>query len=90
MQDHTWLLQLLTPFKDRVQILQHPPYSTNFLPSDYYMFGPLKDALIAQRFENDDAIKEVVHFWLKAQPKKFFSDGLKNLGQHCEQRIKGG
>lgn len=54
------------------------------------MFGPLEDALIAQRFENDDVIKEVVHFWLKAQPKKFFSDGLKNLGQHCEQRIKGG
>jgi hypothetical protein len=34
-------------------ILQHPPYSLELSPSDFYMFGPLKDALRGRKFRDD-------------------------------------
>jgi hypothetical protein len=58
--------------KLRFQILQHPPYSPDLSPSDYHVFGPLKDALRGRRFGNDDGVKEAVHSWLTTQPRTFF------------------
>ncbi|XP_021930927.1 histone-lysine N-methyltransferase SETMAR-like [Zootermopsis nevadensis] len=72
----------------RFQILQHPPYSSDLAPSDYHVVGPLKDALRGRRFGNDDEVEEAVHSWLKAQPKTFFSDGIKKLVQRCEKSIE--
>jgi len=53
--------------------LQHPPYSPDLAPSDYHIFGPLKEALRSRRFTSDEEVKEAVHTWLREQPKSFFS-----------------
>jgi histone-lysine N-methyltransferase SETMAR len=37
-------------------VLPHPPYSPDLAPSDFYLFGPLKDALHGTRFEDDDSV----------------------------------
>jgi len=47
--------------------------------SDFYLFGPLKNALRGRRFAADDEVKEVVHDWLRSQPQTFFSNGIKKL-----------
>jgi hypothetical protein len=52
------------------------------------VFGPLKDALRGRRFGNDDELKEALHSWLTAQPKTFFSDGIKKLVQRCEKCVE--
>jgi hypothetical protein len=44
--------------------------------------------LRGRRFWNDDEVKEAVLFWLTAQPKTFFSDGIKKLVQRCEKCIE--
>jgi hypothetical protein len=44
--------------------------------------------LRGRKFGNDDEIKEAVHSWLTAQPKAFFSDGIKKLAQRCEKCIE--
>ncbi len=35
-------------------VLPHPAYSPDLAPSDFHIFGPLKDYLRGQRFEDDD------------------------------------
>lgn len=56
----------------RFEILEQPTHSPDLAPFDYLVFGPLKDAVRGQRFENDDKIKEVVHFLLKTAINIFF------------------
>jgi len=44
-------------------------------PSDFHLFGPMKEHLRGQKFAVDDEVMEAVQSWLKATPKSFFSRG---------------
>ena len=44
-------------------------------PSDFHLFGPMKEHLRGQKFADDDEVMEAVQSWLKATPKSFFSRG---------------
>jgi histone-lysine N-methyltransferase SETMAR len=67
--------------------MEHPAYSPDLAPSDFYLFGPLKEALRGKRFSGDDDVKAAVHQWLRIQPKTFFSDGIKKLVGRWEKCI---
>jgi hypothetical protein len=54
-------------------------YSPDLAPSDYHVFGPLKEALGGKQFSTDDEIKEAVHRWLRSQSDEFFSRGIQAL-----------
>jgi hypothetical protein len=57
-------------------------------PSDYHLFGLLKDALRGRRFSTD---REAVHKWLRDQPKTFFLEGIrKPVGRWTECIAKEG
>ena len=58
--------------------LPHPLYS----PSDYHMFGQLKEALHGWRFASDNELKDTVHMWLQSQLKTFFTVGIRRLVNH--------
>ena len=66
--------------KLKFEVMAHPPYSPDFAPSDYHLFGPFKEALRARRFTSDQEVKKAVHAWLAAQPKTF-SEGTRKLVQ---------
>jgi len=58
-----------TATAERVQqlgfkLLQHPPYSPDFVSSNYDIFGPLKEVLCSCSFASDEEVKEAVHTWL--------------------------
>jgi histone-lysine N-methyltransferase SETMAR len=57
------------------KVLDYPAYSPDLAPSDYHLFGPLKDAFKGHRFISDEAVKEAVHEWLAAQSKTLFFCG---------------
>jgi hypothetical protein len=59
--------------------LQHPPYSPDFTPKDYHIFGPLNEALRDRRFASHEQVKQAVHTWLREQPKSCFSAGIQKL-----------
>ena len=61
------------------EVLEHPAYSPDLAPSDYHLFGPLKNALRGRRFSTDKEVREVVHKWLRDQPKTFFLEGIHKL-----------
>jgi len=54
------------------EVLEHPAHSPDLAPSDFHLFGPLKNALRGRRFADDDEVKEAVHDWLRNQPQNFF------------------
>jgi histone-lysine N-methyltransferase SETMAR len=57
-------------------ILPHPPYSPDLAPSDFHLFGPLKDYLRGQKFEDDEAIKAAVRLWIRQCDADFFKNGF--------------
>jgi len=40
-------------------------------PSDFHLFGPMKEHLRDQKFADDDEVLEAVQCWLKATPEAF-------------------
>jgi hypothetical protein len=67
---------------------QHPPttelgssreFSPDLAPSNFHLFGPLKNALRCHRFADDDEVKEVVHDLLHNQSQNFFQMVLRSL-----------
>ncbi|PNF23181.1 hypothetical protein B7P43_G02737 [Cryptotermes secundus] len=74
--------------KLKFDVMAHPPYSPDLAPSDYHLFGPLKEALRGRRFTSDQEVKEAVHVWLATQPKTFFSEGIRKLVQRWTKCVE--
>ena len=60
-------------------VLKHPPYSLELVPSDFHLFGPMKEHLWVQKFADDNKVMDAVQSWLKATPKTFFLEGICKL-----------
>ena len=49
-------------------------------PSDFHLFGPMKEHLQGQKFADDDEVMEAVQSWLtEATSKSFFLEGIRKL-----------
>jgi hypothetical protein len=59
--------------------MEHPAHSPDLAPYDSRLFGPLKEVLGGRSFRFDEGGKNAVHQWLRAQPKTFYYDGIKQL-----------
>lgn len=59
----------------------HRPYSNNLAPSNFNIFGPLKDALRIRRFVDDDELKHGVHEELRRFSKEFHATDIQRLTQ---------
>jgi histone-lysine N-methyltransferase SETMAR len=53
------------------ETLEYPPYSPDLSPSDYHLFGPLKEALGGHRFQSDNEVEEFVHNWARDTSSNF-------------------
>ena len=84
---HTAIHTLQTLVKLGFIVLEHPAYSPDLAPSDYHLFGPLKDALKGHQFTSDGGVKEAVHECLAAQPEDIFSEGNQKLLEHWNKCI---
>jgi len=61
----------------KFEVLKHPPYSLDLAPSDFHLFGQMKEYLRGHKFADDNKVMEAVQSWLKAMPKIFFLDGIR-------------
>ncbi|GFV01538.1 protein GVQW3 [Trichonephila clavipes] len=66
--------------KHSIPVLEHPPYSPDLAPCDFYLFPKVKSALKGTRFESVEAVKENAAGVLKELTKDDF--------QHCFQQWK--
>jgi len=68
-------------------VLPHPAYSPDLAPSDFHLFGPLKDNLRGQKFDDDESVKVAVRAWVRQCSSDFFSDGFKNWRTRWEKCV---
>ncbi|KFD51146.1 hypothetical protein M513_07910, partial [Trichuris suis] len=68
--------------------IDHPPYSPDLAPSDYFLFGNLKQHLRGTVFSDDNELKSAVQDYLNSRDKNFFFNGLMNLKSRCEKCIE--
>jgi histone-lysine N-methyltransferase SETMAR len=69
------------------ECLPHPPYSPDLAPSDFHVFGSLKEAMRSKSFRSDEEVQQVVHESLHSQPKDFFSRGIHALPKRWNTRM---
>ncbi|XP_023726045.1 histone-lysine N-methyltransferase SETMAR-like, partial [Cryptotermes secundus] len=53
-QPHTIFATVATIQDLHYKCLPHPPYSADLAPSDYHMFGPLKEVMGGKKFHSDE------------------------------------
>jgi len=70
------------------QQLNHPPYSPDLAPMDYFLFRVMKTFLRGKRFSSDEEVKEAVLTWLEEQSKDIFSRGIKSMQQKWTKCIE--
>jgi histone-lysine N-methyltransferase SETMAR len=72
-------------------VLDHPPYATDFPPSDVHLFQKLKKHMGAHHLLSDDEVKAAVKMWFHPYDAQFCRDGLMKLlecWQKCVHRRK--
>jgi hypothetical protein len=85
---HTAARTLETLRKLKWEVKEHAAHSPDLVPSDFHLFGLLKEALGWRRFGCDKDVKNAVHQWLRAQPETFYYDGIKHLVGRSENVLK--
>jgi histone-lysine N-methyltransferase SETMAR len=73
VRQHTAAHSAETLGKLKFNLMAHPPYSSDLVPSVCHLIGSLKEASRGHQFNSDQEVKAVVHMWLVAQRKMFFS-----------------
>jgi histone-lysine N-methyltransferase SETMAR len=53
-------------------VLPHPSYSPDLAPSDYHLFGKLKDSLRGSKFEDDESLVAAVKNCLRNAGPEFY------------------
>lgn len=61
------------------ELLEHPPYSPDLAPSDFYLFPRLKEHLRGKKFLNDNEVMAAVEAYLESREKDFFLNGIRGL-----------
>jgi len=61
------------------QELNHPPYSPDLAPSDYFLFRHLTRFLRGKIFSCNEELKVAVSDWFDGQEVDFYSQGIKSL-----------
>jgi hypothetical protein len=62
-----------------LELLDHLPYSLDFNPSDFHLFGPLKNHLGGKRFADGEEVETEVQYWLIQQSNGFYAAGFDTL-----------
>jgi hypothetical protein len=71
------------------EILPHPPYSPDLLPSDYHLFRSLSNNLRGVFFNDNAELQNWLDFFT-VKLVDFFKHGVKNLPEHWEAVVKNG
>ncbi|GFW88688.1 uncharacterized protein TNCV_2833491 [Trichonephila clavipes] len=65
-------------------VLEHLPYSPDFSPCEYSIFGPLQNSLKGWRFPDDNEVQAAVENWFHNQHRIFFTQGIHHVVNRWE------
>ena len=61
------------------ELVPHPPYSPDLVPSDFFLFPNLKLWLGGKKFSSNQEVIAAVNDYFAELDVSYFSDGLKTL-----------
>ncbi|UYV84195.1 hypothetical protein LAZ67_X001493 [Cordylochernes scorpioides] len=70
------------------EVLEHPAYSPDLAPSDYFLFGLLKKELKGKRFESNEDVQKVVQDFFHTLPKSAYKEGIYKLPERWRRCIE--
>ncbi|UYV69828.1 hypothetical protein LAZ67_7000903 [Cordylochernes scorpioides] len=70
------------------KLLEHPAYSPDLAPSDYFLFGLLKKELKGKRFDSDEDVQKVVQDFFHTLPKSAYKEGIYKLPERWRRCIE--
>ena len=68
-------------------LLDHPPYSPDLAPSDFYLFRHMKRHLRGKQFVDAEDLKGEVHSFLDQQTQDFFKNAFSELIQRWQKCV---
>ncbi|UYV80470.1 hypothetical protein LAZ67_19000256 [Cordylochernes scorpioides] len=83
---HTSCKTVSTIIKLGFFVLEHPAYSPDLAPSDYFLFGLLKKELKGKRFDSDEDVQKVVQDFFHTLPKSAYKEGIYKLPECLESQ----
>ena len=78
---HTSMVAMAAARDCGFQLVDHPPYSPDLAPSDYFFFPNMKKHLAGHRFTTDDEVIAAVEEFFGDQNQAAFTSGIQKL-QH--------
>jgi len=71
-------------------VIPHSPYCPNLAPSDFQLFGLMKEGLCGQHFPSNDAIVRAVKQWATSAGADFYEPGMQALIHRWQRCIANG
>ncbi|GBO09211.1 Histone-lysine N-methyltransferase SETMAR [Araneus ventricosus] len=68
-----------TLYKLKWDLIQHPPYSRDMVPSDFYLFSYLQLHLDGAIFNSNEEVINEVHLFLDSPTPQFLAEGIEKL-----------
>jgi hypothetical protein len=59
-----------------------PPHSPDLAPSDFHLFGKLKEHLSGKHFASDQEVENKTRNWLTNLDANFYAEGILKLVSH--------
>ena len=70
------------------EVLSHPPYSPDLAPSDYHLFGFVKNQMRGQHYETNEALHAAVRQCLRAAGTEFYRKEIFKLPERWEKCVQ--
>ena len=70
------------------EILPHPLYSPDLAPSNYHLFGFVKNQMQSYHYETNEALQKAVHQCLQAAGMAFYHKGIFKLPEQWEKCVQ--
>ena len=73
--------------ESRIRIMDHPPYSPDLAPSDFFLFPKLKAHLRGTRFESLEALQDEVSTFLRRVPRDEYHNAIVELAHRWRKCV---
>ena len=72
---------------EHIETIPHPPYSPDLAPSDFWLFGELKDSLRGRRFPSRTALGGAIYQWGQHTSKEEFAKCYRSWVRRWERCV---
>ena len=73
-----------------LEVLMHPPYSSDLASSDYHLFRVPQNSLNGVKLVSKEACENHMSQFFDQKPQKFYSDGIMALPEKWQKVIENG